>query len=151
MKRPLFLLLIFATVATVNAQILNPVNWAYLAKKIADKTYEIHITALVDNTWHIYSQDAGEGPVPTSFKFTTNPLLMLDGKVKEVGKLEKSYDPNFKSELKYYEKQVDFVQKIKVKSAAATVIKGVVSFMVCNDRQCLPPKDIPFTIKIGGK
>jgi hypothetical protein len=151
MKRIVLLIFISALIGTAKAQLLNPVNWTCTAKKIADKTYEIHITALVDNTWHIYSQDAGEGPVPTSFKFTANPLLVLDGKVKEIGKLEKSFDPNFKSELKYYEKQVEFVQKVKVKSAAATVIKGAVSFMVCNDRQCLPPKDIPFTIKIGGK
>jgi len=151
MKKIFLLILISITIGAVNAQILNPVHWVYSAKKIDAKTYEIHITALVDDKWHIYSQDAGDGPVPTSFSFTTNPLLILDGKVKEVGTLEKIYDPNFKSELKYYEKQVDFVQKVKVRSAAATVIKGTVSFMVCNDRQCLPPKDIPFSIKLGGK
>lgn len=134
-----------------HAQFLNPVKWTYSSKKIADKTYEIHITALVDDHWHIYSQDAGEGPVPTSFAFTKNPLLTLQGKVSEVGKLEKSFDKNFNSELKFYEKQVDFVQKVKVKTAASTVVKGTVTFMVCNDRQCLPPKDIPFSVKLGGK
>jgi hypothetical protein len=151
MKKTILSILILFAVATAHAQILNPVHWVYSAKKIDDKTYEIHITALIDDKWHVYSQDAGDGPVPTSFNFTANPLLILDGKVKEVGTLEKIYDPNFKSELRYYEKQVDFVQKVKVRSAAATVIKGTVSFMVCNDRQCLPPKDIPFNIKLGGK
>ena len=151
MKKIFLLILISITIGAANAQILNPVHWIFSAKKIDAKTYQIHITALVDDKWHIYSQDAGDGPVPTSFSFTANPLLILDGKVKEVGTLEKIYDPNFKSELRYYEKQVDFVQKVKVRSAAATVIKGTVSFMVCNDRQCLPPKDIPFSIKLGGK
>jgi hypothetical protein len=151
MKRSFLVIFILVSIGSLNAQILNPVKWAFSAKKIADKTFEIHITALVDDTWHIYSQDAGEGPVPTSFKFAANPLLVLQGKVKEIGKLEKSYDPNFKSELKYYEQKVDFVQKIKSRSSATTVIKGTVSFMVCNDRQCLPPKDIPFSIKVGEK
>ena len=65
--------------------------------------------------------------------------------------MEKSYDKNFNSVLKYYSNKVDFVQKIKVKTSIATVVKGTVTFMVCNDRQCLPPKDVPFSINVGGK
>ena len=143
------ILLLFTVL--VNAQINNPVKWTYTAKKIADKTYELHMTASIDGNWHLYAQDAGEGPEPTVFSFTANPLIKFDGKVKEIGKLEKSYDNNFKSVLKYYAKKVDFVQKIKVKSSIATIVKGSVSFMVCNDRQCLPPRDYPFSINVGGK
>ena len=142
-------LVLFAGFA--NAQINNPVLWSYSAKKIADKTYELHITATLTDNWHLYAQDAGEGPEPTSFKFTPNPLISFDGKVKEVGKMEKSYDKNFNSVLKYYNNKVDFVQKVKVKSVVATVVKGTVNFMVCNDRKCLPPKDVPFSISVGGK
>jgi thiol:disulfide interchange protein DsbD len=73
------------------------------------------------------------------------------GKTAEIGKLESMYDPNFKSTLKFYNKQVDFVQKVNVKSTATTSIKGSVNFMVCNDRRCLPPKDVTFNIKLEGK
>ena len=142
-------LILFAGYA--NAQINNPVIWTYTAKKIADKTYELHMTATIGSNWHLYAQDAGKGPEPTTFVFTPNPLVKLDGKVKEVGKQEQSFDKNFNSTLKYYANKVDFVQKVKVKSSTATVVKGVVNFMVCNDRQCLPPRDVPFTISIGGK
>lgn len=151
MKR-IFTLLGFMMIAGfAKAQINNPVTWTYSAKKVADKVYEIHMTANIDGNWHLYAQDAGEGPEPTTFSFTANPLITFDGKVKEVGKLEKSYDKNFNSVLKYYAKKVDFVQKVKVKSSAATVVKGTVNYMVCNDRQCLPPKDVPFSVKVGGK
>ena len=149
-KSVLAFLLIMFTVA-VNAQINNPVKWTYTAKKMADKTYELHLTATIEGNWHMYAQDAGEGPEPTVISFTPNPLITFNGKVKEVGKLEKSFDKNFNSVLKYYAKKVDFVQKVKVKSSVATVVKGSVSFMVCNDRLCLPPRDVPFTINIGGK
>ena len=142
-------LILFAGFA--NAQINNPVTWTYTAKKIADKTYELHMTATIDGNWHLYAQDAGKGPEPTSFVFTPNPLIKYDGKIKEIGKQEQSFDKNFNSILKYYGKKVDFVQKVKVKSAIATVVKGTVNFMVCNDRQCLPPRDVPFTINVGGK
>ena len=136
---------------SASAQMENPVQWSYSAKKIADKTYELHITANLEGKWHIYAQDAGEGPVPTEFSFTTNPLVKMDGKVREVGKLEKSYDPNFKSVLKYYGSKVDFVQKVKLKSNATTVVAGTVTYMVCNDRRCLAPKEVPFSVKVGGK
>ena len=151
MKKIFLASLLILLAGYANAQINNPVKWTYTDKKIADKTYELHMTATIDGNWHLYAQDAGEGPEPTTFTFTANPLIKFDGKIKEVGKLEKSYDNNFKSVLKYYSKKIDFVQKVKVKSSIATVVKGSVSFMVCNDRQCLPPRDVPFTIKVGGK
>ncbi|MBS1754205.1 MAG: hypothetical protein KF741_12145 [Ferruginibacter sp.] len=151
MKRIFTLLGFMMMAGFAKAQINNPVTWTYSAKKVADKVYEIHMTANIDGNWHLYAQDAGEGPEPTTFSFTANPLITFDGKVKEVGKLEKSYDKNFNSVLKYYAKKVDFVQKIKVKSSVATVVKGTVNYMVCNDRQCLPPKDVPFSVKVGGK
>ena len=151
MKKIFFAIVMLMFIGVADAQINNPVLWTYSAKKIADKTYELHITASIGNNWHLYAQDAGEGPVPTQITFTANPLIKLDGKIKEVGKMEKSFDKNFNSTLKFYANKVDFVQKIKVKSAIATFVKGSVNFMVCNDKQCLPPKDVPFSIKVGGK
>jgi hypothetical protein len=151
MKKIIAAIVLLMFLGGVNAQINNPVQWAYTSKKIADKTYELHITATIGGNWHLYAQDAGEGPEPTKLTFITNPLVTLDGKAKEVGKMQKSFDKNFNSTLKYYANKVDFVQKVKVKSPIATVVKGSVSFMVCNDKQCLPPKDVPFSIKVGGK
>ena len=152
MKKILLLVYFFLTALTGSyAQILNPVQWSYSAKKVADKTYELHMTATIDDNWHIYAQEAGEGPEPTSFNFDANPLVKLDGKVKEEGKLEKTYDPNFKSTLKYYADKVDFIQRITMKSSISTLVKGKVMYMVCDDKKCLPPKEIPFSIKVQGK
>lgn len=151
MKKIFLFCSLFFFSAASKAQINNPVQWSFTAVKIADKQYEIHLTATIGDRWHLYAQDAGEGPVPTSIQFTANPLLVKEGKVKEVGSLEKAYDNNFNSTLKFYTKKVDFVQKVRIKSAAGTLVKGTITFMVCNDRQCLPPKDVPFSIKVGGK
>lgn len=147
----LALLLIFPFGNALFAQVENPVKWTYASKKVGDKTYELQITATLQKGWHIYAQDAGEGPEATSFSFTANPLFKLEDKVKEKGKLLKEYDPNFKSVLKFYGDKVVFVQKIKMKTVVPTVAKGTVTFMVCNDKKCLPPKDVPFSIKVGGK
>ena len=151
MKKLYLLFLSFCLLAAASAQIENPVKWSYTAKKISDKVFDVYITATLENKWHIYAQDAGEGPEPTSLSFSKNPLLNFDGKVKEEGKLEKEYDKNFGSTLKFYSNKVSFVQRVKLKSAVATVIKGSINYMVCNDRKCLPPKEIPFTVKLTGK
>lgn len=151
LRKLLFGVVFLLFAGSVQAQISNPVTWSYTAKKTGDKTYEIHMTATISGNWHLYAQDAGEGPEPTSFSFTPNPLISFDGNVKEVGNMEKSFDKNFNSVLKYYAKKVDFVQKVKVRSSIATVVKGTVSFMVCNDRLCLPPREVPFSVKVGGK
>lgn len=143
------LVLMFAFAS--HAQIENPVKWSYTVKKLKEGKYELHMTATLEGKWHIYSQDAGEGPEPTSFTFDKNPLIKFDEKVEESGKLEKQYDPNFKSTLKFYSGKVDFVEKIKLKSAVNTMAKGKITFMVCNDKKCLPPRDVSFAVKINSK
>lgn len=150
-KITLTLSLVFLIIMSGFSQIENPVTWTYTTKKIADKTYEVHMTATLTGKWHIYSQNAGEGPVPTTFTFAKNPLVSTDGSVKETGKLEKQFDKNFNSELKYYNNKVDFVQKVKLKSPVATEVKGTVSYMVCDDKKCLPPRDVEFSVKLTGK
>lgn len=150
--KKLYTLLVFAMgFFGASAQIENPVTWSYSVKKITADTYELHMTATVQPKWHIYAQEAGEGPEPTAFIFDKHPLLKLEGNVVELGKLEKQYDPNFKSTLRYYSDKVDFVQKIKLKTPVATVAKGTITFMACNERRCTPPKDVPFSIKINPK
>ncbi|MHA4846636.1 protein-disulfide reductase DsbD domain-containing protein [Flavitalea antarctica] len=140
--------LVFSGLITM-AQSGKQVKWTFAAKKIADKTYEIHMTADINPNWHMYAQDAGEGPQPTAFKFTKNPLLSFDGNVKEVGKMKKVYEDAFKSEVRFYEKSVNFIQTVKVRGTAKTNLAGKVEFMVCDDKQCLPPTEIPFAVNIG--
>ena len=152
MKKIILSALVLFFAITVSAQTQDPVKWTYSAKKISADTYELHMTATVSGKWHIYSQDIPEGgAVPTSFTFDKNPLVKTDGKVAEIGKLEKVYDKNFKMNLKFYSNKVDFVQKVKLKTAINTVAKGKITFMVCNDEKCLPPKDVAFAIKINPK
>ena len=151
MKKLLLFVMITGIISTAHAQIENPVTWTYTAKKIKGDVYELHMTAALEGKWHIYSQDAGDGPVPTSFEFAKNPLVKPDGKVTEVGKLDKEYDPNFKSTLRFYTGKVDFVQRIKLKSPVNTLVKGKITYMVCNDKKCLPPRDVDFSIKINPK
>jgi len=99
------------------AQILDPVSWTATSKKINDKTYEIHLTANIQNGWHTYSQTTPDGgPIATSLSFTKNPLLTMEGSAKEVGKLEKHFEPLFGVDVKQFSNKVDFVQLVKLKA-----------------------------------
>ncbi len=147
----LSLLVVFASLI-VNAQIEKPVTWAFTAKKISAMEYELHMTASMQNKWHIYSQEIkGDGPVPTSINFDKNPLVKLVGNVAELGKVVKEYSKVFSMNLSYFANKVDFVQKITLKSVLNTIAKGKVTFMTCNDEKCLAPTTIPFSIKINAK
>ena len=150
MKQFLLIGFLLTTGLITFAQSGKQVKWSFTAKKIADKTYEVHMTADINPNWHMYAQDAGEGPQPTAFNFTKNPLLSLDGNVKEVGKMKKVYEDAFKSEVRFYEKSVSFVQTVKVKGPAKTNLAGKVEFMVCDDKLCLPPGEVEFSVNIGG-
>lgn len=149
MKKFLFFGLIMVSLAAA-AQSSRQVKWTYSSKKVADKTYEVHFTAAINGSWHLYSQNGGDGPISTNFTFTKNPLLSTSGPVKEVGKMKKIYEEAFKSEVRYYENSVDFVQTVKLKSNAKTNLAGKVEFMVCNDHECLPPADLDFSVNVGG-
>lgn len=151
MKRTLLFGFFILFSVALSAQSASPVKWTYSAKKIADKTYEVHITATVGGDWHIYSQNVGvDGPVPTAFTFTKNPLISMNGKPKEVGKVIKKNEEVWGGTVNYYEKTVDFVQIVKVRGTAKTNLTGKVEFMVCNDEKCLPPAEVDFSVNIGG-
>jgi thiol:disulfide interchange protein DsbD len=127
------------------------VQWNFSSKKVSDNTYEIHMTATVNGDWHLYAQEVGvDGPVPTTFKFTRNPLLVLDNKIKEVGNLVKKKEEVWGGVVKYYENKVNFIQVVKLKGNIKTNVAGKVEFMVCNDSQCLPPSTVDFKVNIGG-
>lgn len=150
MKVTLLSLLVCMVSAVSMAQSNKEVKWAFSSKKIADKTYEVQLTATVNGNWHIYSQNVGvDGPIPTSFTFTKNPLLTFDGKVEEAGKLIKKNEEVWGGEVRYYENKVVFTQKVKIKGGK-TNLAGKVEYMVCNDEKCLPPAETPFSVAIGG-
>ena len=150
MKRTIiFSFVLISGALSLNAQ-LNPVSWAFTSKKIADKTYEIHLTATMQSGWHLFSQVQPEDAVaiPTGFKINNNPLVTLNGKIKEIGKMEKFHDAKLDISANQYANKVDFVQLVKLKSNVKTNITGSVEYQTCDDKKCLPPKTVTFSIPV---
>ncbi len=120
------------------------------AKKIGSRTYGIHLGSTVDHPWHIYSQTTPEGgpSLPRKISYSKNPLLSFLGTTKESGKLKRKHDEVFGVDVKFFDGNVDFIQVVKLKGNIKTTVTGAIEFIVCNDEQCMPPKTIPFTVKI---
>jgi thiol:disulfide interchange protein DsbD len=63
-------------ISVAFSQIENPVTWSYNAKKVADKVYDLQITATLSPGWHLYSQMPGRLSDPTSFVFANNTFKL---------------------------------------------------------------------------
>jgi thiol:disulfide interchange protein DsbD len=102
--------------------------------------------AKIEEGWHLYSTQkvAEMGPIPTAFMFQETESLQVIGTVAEPTPIE-AYDPNFEDTLFFFEDEVDFRQHVKGEGN----LKGVVTYMVCNDSMCMPPIDVEFTIEIA--
>ncbi|MES2267678.1 MAG: protein-disulfide reductase DsbD N-terminal domain-containing protein [Bacteroidota bacterium] len=132
-----------------KAQVESHVRWAYAAKKTSPTEAVVLIKATIDQGWHIYSQNVKDGgPVKTSFTFDPSKEYTLVGKPSEpkpITRFEKTFGMN----VGYFENSVVFQQKIKLKSAKASAVKGKLEFMTCNDSKCLPPDEVEFSIPLG--
>ncbi len=142
---------IFAQFNGEGEGFLNPVEWTFEpSKKVGDR-YELQFKATIEEGWHLYSHFiADDGPVPTSFTFEDNEAIEIKDKLKENGDKITKHDDAFDMELSWYEHEVTFSQKVKLKNGfEGTIVKGELEFMVCDDEKCLPPDYIPFAFAIG--
>ena len=147
MKKYFLSFMLLLLVCCTSAQ-QNVIDWSFSSKKISGNLYEIKLTATLKKGWHIYSRYPGDGPLPTSVAFIKSPLLELKGGIKETGKIQCEKSDIFNSEIKYYESNVTITQNVLLKFNIKTSIKGRVEFMVCDNKQCLPPKTVEFSIKL---
>jgi hypothetical protein len=148
--KKLFLFLIVAAFAIPSMAQLNPISWSYTAIKKNDKEFEIQLKATIEDRWHLYSQSQPDDAIaiPTSIKFNPNPLFVTDGKIKEDGKMERFSDKSLGVSANQYTGTVVFTQKIKLKAKVKTNVTGSIEYQTCDDKKCLPPKTVNFSIAV---
>ena len=145
--------LVIGLLITVSsyAQVFNPIEWEFSSKKISETEYDITFHATVEQGWHLYAQDLPDGgPNPTTFKLNgAGSSFELVGKTVASIKPHEEFDKNFDMVLRYFSKDVDFVQRIKLLKKGKISIKGEVEWMACDDTQCLPPDYLENTFVVG--
>lgn len=146
MKRLLLFILAMQSGITF-AQLQKPVRWSYLSKKINKQEAEVYLKATIQNGWHIYSMQVSGGPIPTSFHFSPSKSYSLIGKTVQPKPLTK-YDKVLQKNLTFFEREVVFKQHIKLLKPNVAV-SGVLEFMVCSDKSCLPAEEVAFKIPVS--
>ena len=124
----------------------NHVTWSFTYDYMNSN---IVITGTIDEGWHLYSQKtpANSGPIPVTVNINKKNGLKLIGKCEEKIEPHEIFDVNFDSKVYLFEHSYLAYQKIKIKNTNQII--GNVQYMVCNDTQCLPPIQVPFTLIIN--
>lgn len=151
MRKTVLFLIFIVSAAIAGAQVLEPVSWSFRSEKTGDNKYDLVMTATLDEGWHLYAMEVGEGgPIPTSFTFEPSGSYELSGKPFAITKPEVKFDSSFGMNIGMHSGSAEFRQKVIVKQSPA-LVKGFVTFMSCNDKQCLPPRDVEFSVEIKGE
>ena len=145
MKKAFFIFsLIFCSVL-LNAQIVNPTKWEFSSKQNGNEV-DLIFKATIESGWHLYDTELPEGgPIATAFVFADSTLFDFAGPLQKNPQPEIHFDPNFQINVGYFNGEATLVQKIKLKSSENVEIKGYVLFMSCNDENCTPPEETPFS------
>ena len=135
------------TVLAVRAQILEPVTFKTEVKQVSDDRVEVVFTGTIDAGWHVYSTELGDGgPISATFNVDKIQGAELVGKLKPVGKEISAYDKLFEMQVRYFEKTAQFVQELKL-TGGAWQVAGYLEYGACNDENCLPPTQVPFSFE----
>ena len=130
-------------------QIANPVHISSEMKELERGEAELVFTASIDAGWHVYSTELGnDGPISATFNAVKMEGAELVGKLQARGKEIKQYDKLFDMDVRYFEKAVTFVQKIRFTKPTYD-IDCYVEYGACNDRSCLPPSKA--NLRLSGK
>ncbi|MDR1356053.1 MAG: thioredoxin family protein [Tannerellaceae bacterium] len=144
------LIILFFPVTMALGQIMTPVKWKVSMVDAGAPEKAIAFTATLDKGWHLYDMNlpAG-GPVSTSFTFEVLQGAELMEQAQASAKPVSAHDDAFGMELRWYEGQVTFTQKIRITDSARFRAAGAVEYMVCNDEMCLPPERHSFRFGRG--
>lgn len=145
-------LFFFIAVSSAFSQILDPVMWTYEINQVEGDEYELVFTGDIEPGWSVYSQylESEDGPIATSLNFEMGAHFELLGKsTEDEAHRKEGFDAIFEMNLTKYSTQMLIRQRVKY-SDPAVPIKGFLTFMTCDDTQCLPPADVDFTFMTKG-
>ncbi len=133
-----------------GAQIQDPVQFKTELKTGSDAEAQLVFTGQIDTGWHVYSTDlpAG-GPIAATLHVEQMVGAELVGKLVPEGEEIEQYDKVFEMTLRYFEHTATFVQQVKL-TGRTYRMEGYLEYGACNDENCLPPTEVPFSFSGKG-
>ncbi len=127
----------------------GPISWVFASGPAGGDTVQVHLTATCEPGWHIYALTlpSDEGPLPTVVTVDPGQGYHLAGPAVEQ-EPEETDDPNFGMVVRYHGGTATFSQPTERDTQDAYTLHGSVEYMACNDKTCLPPRKVEFTLDI---
>lgn len=145
MRKIFSIFLMCCLACLMQAQIQEPVKFKTEFKELSDNEVEIRFVATIDKGWHVYSTDLGDGgPISATFNVERLTGAELIGKLIPQGKEISAHDALFDMEVRYFENNAGFVQKLRL-TGGEYQIGGYLEYGACNDENCLPPTSVEFS------
>jgi hypothetical protein len=146
-RRAMILQLLTAFAITAVAG--SPVSWRFSATVAPDGRVLVILTADLEAGWHLYATElpGDQGPLPTEFRFSASADYRMEQGLSEPEPVEE-YDPNFGMVVRHHSGKPQFTLLIRPAVEHAFPVEGEVEFMLCNDRTCLPPEVVRFSIPV---
>lgn len=138
---PLFLVL--------QAGPTGPARWSFSVEAGAEGRVQVDLKATLEPGWHLYALHLPreDGPLPTVIRL--NPGKGHTGLVEVSGpEPVEEMDPNFAMLVRHHSGEPVFHAVTTRTSDAAFTLAGEVEYMLCNDRTCLPPVAVPFSLEV---
>ncbi|MGH9411075.1 MAG: protein-disulfide reductase DsbD family protein [Vicinamibacterales bacterium] len=127
----------------------DPVHWsATLAQSADSARFDVLLTGVVDDDWHVYSVTQGPGgPTPTTV--TVAPPFARAGAIRGP-EPARAFDPNFDIQTETYDGTFTLRVPVKRTMGAAddTSVTVGVGYQACTDRECLPPRTISISLSL---
>ncbi len=146
MKKILFSLLLLITSTTLFSQI--PVIWSLRTIENKDNTIDLIFDAEIESPWYMYnSTKFDNGPLPTNIDVASNSKFKLLDIFKDNQEAKYKFDEAFDLNILVFEKNGSFIQRIERLSSESFTVEGVLTYQVCNGRECLMDEyDFKFNI-----
>ncbi|WP_298396153.1 cytochrome c biogenesis protein CcdA [Flavobacterium sp.] len=147
MKKFFYTLLAFLVLTQVNAQVKNPVKFSTKTEKVSDNEFNLIVTGVIEEGWHVYSQfTPNDGPLPIVLNFKDQKgNYELVGKAKE-SPYKKAFNEVFEVDEYYFENKLTVTQKVKVTNPKVKKIKLNFDYQVCKEACINDSKDFTFEI-----
>jgi DsbC/DsbD-like thiol-disulfide interchange protein len=143
------LLILSSVLLSVLSFAGGPITWAFAADQVTDSTARITLTATCEEGWHLYALTLprDDGPFPTIVRMDLSDHYVPAGGVIEPQPVEME-DPNFQMLVRYHTATSTFIVPMRRTSTKAVNVEGEVEYMCCNDKMCLPPVTVKFSVPL---
>ena len=146
MKKAFTLILLLLS-AALPAALHAQVSFTVSQKRVGPAEIDIVFTGRADAGWHVYSTNLPpDGPNPATFNVDKSRGVELVGGLRHGGGEKRVYDPMFEMELRFFEGQCTFTQRVRL-TAPEYELAGYLEYSACNDQNCLPPTAVECALK----